>query len=343
MTDFVDRRVGIGGFIGWGEESSFGSATSASHYLQIAPGDETFQLDQEFLEASHTVERGVDTADVVKGMKAVSGTWSHDLRYGGGWGLLLEHLLFDESADAGAGPYTHTLSVGDYASGMAGKGLSFIVARDGLLVSGSDVADRYYGCRPTACTITCEDNAIARAEWTLIGAGHDTLAIPTPSYPTDNFIKAPSDASSPTAGFKYGTDASEDTYPCRRWSVTISQGWDPVRVLQAPEMSEPTLAGRLEVTISAEVLFQGTGASGDAFTTNYRAGTPKSLILTLEGPTAASESLVLDFPNVRLTSPPDPHMTETGAIYQSLEFKAYRSGATMEGTMTLTNSDATIG
>ncbi len=342
MTDFTDRRVGIGGFIGWAEESTFGTAAAAANYLQIAPGDETFQLDQEFIEGSHTNERGVDTADVVKGMSAVSGTWAHDLRYGGGWGLLLEHLIADEVLTAGASPYTHDFDVGVYASGMAGKGISFTVARDGLLVGGSDVADRYIGCRPTAVTITCEDNAIARAEWTIIGASAGTVAIPTPTFPTDNYMKAPSDAGSPTAGFKYGTDTSEDTYPCRRWSLTISQPWDPVRAVQAAAMSEPTLGGRIEVTGSCEVLFQGTGASGDTFTTNYRAGTAASMILTLEGPTAANESLVIDMPTVRITSPPDAHMSETGAVWQTVEFKAYRSGSGHEADITLTNSDAAL-
>lgn len=339
MADLTSRRVGIGGFIGWAEESTFGTAVAAANYLQIAPGDETLQFDQGFIEGAHTAERGVDVADVVKGMGAVSGTWGHDLRYGGGWGLLLEHLIADEVLTAGASPYTHNFDVGVYASGMAGKGLSFVINRDGLLAS-SDQAARYYGCRPTAVTFTCEDNGICRAEWTLIGIGADYVAMPTPTYPTANYIKAPSDAASPTAGFSF----DGDTYPCRRWSLTIAQPWDPVRTVQAAAGKEPTLGGRIEVTGSFEILAQGTGTAGasDNPTTNFRAGTDGPLVLTLEGPTAASESLVFNAPDVRVVAPPEVHMSETGAIWQTVEFKAYRNGAAHELDITLTNSDTTL-
>ncbi len=336
------RRVGIGGWVGIGEESTYGTAVASSKYFELAPGDETLQLDQEQLTAAHTVERAVDVADVVKGKRAVSGGLNMDLRFGGGWGVLLEHLAGNRFSTSGtSSPYTHSLAVGDSNAALNGKGLTLEIDRDGILGS-SDKTWQYAGIRPTAVEFTVEDNAIMRASWTLMGKDAAYITATTPSYASDNWVKSPSDAASPTASFRFGTDSSETTYTCRRWSVKIEQPHAEIRSVQSATMEEPTLGDRIKVTGSAEVLFQGTSTAGDAFTTAYRAKTAKSLLLMLEGPTASDESILFDMGDVLITAASDPHASDTGALYQTIEFEAYSDGAANPLDITLVNGDSAI-
>ena len=338
----MTTRVGIGGWWGVGEETTFGTAVTMTKFFELAPGDESLVLEQDTIEAAHTVERVVDIADTAKGPKRVSGSLAHDVRFGGGWGVLLEHLAGNRFATTGAGPYTHVMNCGQSNTALAGKGLTVEVFRDGMRAVAADVSWVYAGVRPTSFELAMTDGALVRATWTLMGASQAFTTESTPSYSTASWMKSPSDAASPTATLKYGTDASEVAYTCKSWSLKIEQAHDEIREASAPAMVEPLTSDRLMITGSAEILFLGTGASGDPFSVAYQGKTAKSLILTLEGPTAASESLVIDMADVLLTSPPDPHGAASGAIYQTIEWKAYADGAGYPAVITLINSDTTV-
>jgi len=338
----MSNRVGIGAFAGVGEESAFATAVAASKYFELGPGDDKLVLEKAVIESPIITERGVDIANALPGAETVSGSLALQLRYGGGWGIFYEHLLGNRFTDSGTGPYTHSLSVGGTNAALVGKGLSVIVNRDGLLAAGADKAYRYFGCRPTAIELTAEYGAIAKLDITLMGAGADFLTMPTASFSSTGWVQSPSQASSPTSVIQFGTDGSEAAYVARKASVKIEQPHEEVRDLADVTMAEPGISDMLAMTGSFEVRFDGTGASGDPFTTVYRTQTAKSLLITLDGATPASESLLFDCPDVLITSASEPHADAAGVLWQTVEWKAYRDGSANEATLTVINADATI-
>lgn len=335
-------RIGIEGWAGWGEESPFGTGVVPTHFLPIEPGDDQVTAEHERILIETIGERGIDVAEVLKGPQRVPpGTYGHKLKFGGGWPMWLSHLLRRVATTTGVGPYTHAFDVGLTSSSLAGKGMSLQLFKDGLLAS-SDKDWRYFGLRPTSVEFSGENGQNVRVEWGFMGKGLEFVTHASESYPTDNYAKGPSDAASPTAAFQFGADASEVAYTIRNWSVKIEQPHAEIRDYHDPQMLEPLPSGLIMVTWRAEVLFPGTGAGsdGDVFTSAYRNKTVRSALFTLEGPTPANESLVFDFPYSIITTPPDPAIGDPGPIYQTIEGRAFRSGANNEGTITLINSDS---
>lgn len=337
----MTRRVGIGAHIGWAEESTYGTAVAVANHLPLQDGDESLTHELDRLESAAMATRGVDVDDVAKGAYRVAGTWGHDLRIGGGSLLLLEHLVGNRFVTTGTTNYNHALSVGANNTALAGKGLTMVVDRDGLLAS-SDNAYQFTGVRPTSWDFSQELGAFARSEWNLLGKAGAFVAQPTPTFPTDEYVKSPSDAAAPTATVKFGTDASEVAFSARSVKVKIAQVWESIYDLANPGMLEPALGGLIEVTFELVTLYKGSSTAGDAWTSAYRAQTPKSLLLNFDGSTATTKGLWFDMPNVLLTAPPEVHQDSKGALWQTIAGKAFRDGATMECAITLKNQDSTI-
>ena len=215
-------RIGIGSWAGWGEETTYGTGVAPAHFLPLEAGDDQLTAEHERVLVESIGERGVDLAEVLKVPRRVpSGTYGHRLRFGGGWPMFLSHLLRRAATTTGVGPYVHSWDVGNVSSSLGGKGISLTLFKDGLLASG-DKDWRYFGIRPTAVEFTFEQGQAARAEWTLLGAGLEFVAHSTESYPTDSYVKGPSDAATPTPAFKFGADGSETACAVRYHRVDAS-------------------------------------------------------------------------------------------------------------------------
>lgn len=331
------RRTGIGTAVGFGEESTYGTLVQPSYFVALN-GAESFALELDHAVGDDFAEKARDKAAVMLSAQRVTGSFAHNLRFGGGWTLLLAHLLREDASTTGSSPYTHAFDIGADNDDYNGKGLSFHVNRDGLLAGGSDNDWAYSGCKVTGLEISVDQGALATASWTILGkeASQDSASAIT--YPTNAFVKAPSDNASPTAAVQIGTDGSEASVDVRNWKVKIEQPYDEVRTLNSTTIEEPFFSGPLVVSGSFDVLYQGENAAvlHDA----QRAGTFQSLILTAEGSNAANASLEFDFPDVLITNPADPQISGAEAIWHTIEWRAFADGASNEGTMTLINTEA---
>ena len=278
-----------------------------------------------------------------------------DLRYGGGQGktfaMMLSHLLQESAATAGSDPYTHTWDF-DYSSGLQAKGLTIGVYRDGDIGSkATDDLRQLLGCRPTAVTLSFEENAIVRADWTIIGktAAFTSGSSLTPAFGTGDFLKLPSPAASPTAFCQVDWNRSDPDTPsraavnCRSGSLTIEQPSYEERSLQSPSASGYHYEDRLNITGSLELEFQGTGTTGDDVSNAFVDQELAAVLLTLEGSTAANATLALNLHSCLATASGEPHANEVGTIYQNFEFKALRNvgeTSTTEGDIVLTNTES---
>lgn len=104
--------------------------------------------------------------------------------------------------------------------------------------------------------------------------------------------------------------------------------------------SEPTRAGKLEVTGKFTVEFDSTDLYDD-----FRAATSRALVLLFTGGTISgktqSYTLQIDMPAIKLTGGV-PMATEAGIILYDCPFKAYKSGSDKEFKITIVNTVISI-
>lgn len=346
-------KIGTGIAIGYSEESTYGTAAgSVSHYLDPRGGMETLQGEVDHIIPESLSFRGNDSSQFVAGMKRVTGNITHDLRFGGGWVMFMSHLVGHKASTTGSSaPYTHSLELGrDLSAGTTQpqtRGITVVVDREGDNAASSTKAWLYKGLKPTSCDITFEQGAIANASWEFVGSDAATVAIPTPTLPTEKYVTNPSAGSGTLIkSIKYGTDGSETGYNVRSMSIHLEQPLAERRTLEDATQLVPTAGGHFIASGSFEIEAPDMGSSGtfDAFTDAYRAITMNSLIMTVEGAqaTSANRKLSFDFPKVRITNVGEPQVSDAGLILKTVEWEAAYSGtaSTGMGTMTLVNSEA---
>jgi hypothetical protein len=337
-------KIGIGLAIGFSEEATFGTAAgTVDNYLHTFPGMEAIKRITEKIEGDDLQARGIDSTLVDGGGRMVQGPLAHDAMYGGGWPLFLAQLIGLDPVTAGAGPYTHTFSVGG-ALGVAAdnraKGITLFIDREGQLGSASTKTAAYKGIKPTAWEIAFAYNQRARISMDLVGQDFSAWGSRlTPTLPSRSWVNSPSQAASPTAFLSYNST----TYVCRGASFRIEQERDlENRDLQSriPGILQP--AGRLKVTGSFTVAAPDTAASsGGAFWDDYNAVTPRAIVLTAEGPTAANESLVATIHKAIITNPGEPEVGGPGTILQTVEFEGYYDAGNSEiASLVLTSADS---
>lgn len=337
-------KIGIGLAIGFSEESTFGTAAgTVDNYLHTFPGQESLKRTTETIEGDDLQVRGIDSTLVDGGGRSVAGPLQADLQYGGGWLLFLAQLLGIDPTTAGAGPYTHTCSIGGAlgtGSDNRSKGITLFVDREGMTASAAAKTAAYKGIKPTACEITFGYNARARANFDLVGQDFSAWgARLTPTLPSRGWIISPSKASTPTTFLTYnGT-----TYTCRGASVRIEQELDlENRDLQSRTMGQPNPNARMKVTGSFTVEAPETGAStGGAFWDDYNDKTHRAIVMTCEGATPTDEKMVLTIPDALVTKPGEPEISGPGTVLYTAEFEGYYDSGTSEiASLVLTSLDS---
>lgn len=348
-------KIGTGFSIGYMEESTWGTAASTvAHNLDPRGGMESLQGEVDHITPESLSFRGMDSAQFVAGMRRISGSISHDLRFGGGWLMFLSHLTGHKfTASGGASPYTQTTQLGlDLSTAPTepqSRGITFLVDREGSSAAGSSKAWKYSGCRPTSCDMTFAQGSIATASWEFIGKDVATATLPASvALPTNDYITHPSaGAGTLVKSVQFGTDGSETGYDVRSMSLHLEQAVAERRNLEDPTQLVPVAGGNFIANGSFEIEALDNGVAGtfDAFTDAYRALTTKSLIMTVEGGeiTIGTNALLsFDFPKVRVTNVGEPQVADHGLILRTVEWEAVYSGtpATGVGTCTLITADA---
>lgn len=334
-------RVGIGSFIGWGEQSAYNTGVASTKFAKLKAGDEDFGFEEEVLRSGQFTDMAMKTGDFAPGAIRVNRTYGYDLRFGGGWGVHLEHACQNRFTTTGASdPYTHTLEIGNHNTALSGKALSFVVFKDGIRGVAADRAFRYFGCRPTSAEFTFEPG-IARVQYEILGANLEFITKETPSYTTEPLIVAPSSGSPSAKSLKFGTDGSEVEYTCRKMSIKIEFPHAEERDLHKAIMEEPLPSEGIKITGSAEVRYPGAGTDGGAFHQAYLGKDFNSLVFALQG-SSADKSIEFDFHNALIVAPVGPNVGTAGALYQTLEFEGAADSSNPACTMTLKNGDSAI-
>ena len=333
--------------IGYAEETTWGlssgiidGSNNPDHWLDARGGMETVGMTVDQTIAQDLSQFGTINTDVSKGFRSVEGNIDFDVRYGGGWLMFLGHLLGQGKTDAGSDPYTHTFTLGaDPSSAQTAKGIAICADRDGT--EGGTKSWVYSGIRPTSMNFTFNQNGLTTCSATVIGKAQESMiSSPTPTYSTLAYIKSPSDKASPTSFCAYGGA----DYVCKSGSLNIAVPWELRRDVQAQNGLVPSLSGQLEITGSVEVetpnSIDSGGVEGNAFSQNYQDQTLSALVLSMNG-ADGNHNLAITLSKILITADPTPHASGPELQTTSLSFKAFGQVGADEGSLVLTNTEAT--
>ena len=183
-------QFGLGAYIGFGKESSYGTSVSRTVFRPLISANAARKRTKAPRRHMLGAKSGVNARNLFRGPEEVSVEFEIEAHYRG-IGLLLEHIL-GSSSSSGAGPYTHTYPLGR----AMGTGLTVELGR-GADESGAGYREVFAGTRISRLELNAGLDQVAslRAQGIARSAPARDAAI-TPTLGTDDPIVPWSDAGS---------------------------------------------------------------------------------------------------------------------------------------------------
>ena len=331
-------KTGIGTFVAFGEETTWGTAVATPNYLDSRPGMESLEATTTQTVVNDISEIGSDKDNVLKGPKTVAGNVTMDLRFNGtGWPMFLSHLCGKDVATTGSGPYVHTITVGADKD-ITAKGITIHANREGVNAAGASQAYQYIGMRPTKGTLSFPGEGVATASFDCVGKDQDFTSLGTYTATTFPFIKLPSDDSTATTFMTYNSVA----YKVKSFELSIEQPVEERRQIEDSTNFAPADGGPMVVTGSFDVeVPDTTSTGGGAFNDDHHAQAFREIVVTVDGPTKANNSLAITLGKCLVTNTAEAHVGSAGLQTVTVNFRAFRDGSTKEAVFALTNASAT--
>lgn len=313
----VNRGFGL--TFGFGEESSWGTAVSRTNWLrgqsstlQAATSWEMVP-DLGYYGQASTMQRNKFPSATTAG-----GDITFPMAYNDSTLLVLKHL-FGADADAGGGPYLHTLT-------LASPTLPGLTIEQ---ISGTGPSDNltqvYEGCKVASATMEVSAGGIMMCTASVIAetAGSYTTA-GTPSYNS-----APVYIQHNHAGSLSWNSAS---FVVQSLRIRVDRQMQAPRELGSLLISQPFEDG-LMVEIEASGLWRANTAPAGNI-----AGTDSDLTITFTGP--SNNSLAITAHNCHVASYSNP-TNAAGGIQQTMTWRAKADGSDQGLTFVVTNANTT--
>ena len=309
---------GFGLTLGLGEESTWGTAVARSNWLRLASASLKRQVITEKLNHLGTYGQ-TSTAHRYNfiSREEVGGRISWPLMYNDSSLMLLKHAM-GATVDAGAGPYTHTLTlaspppVGLTMELIKGTHASLSTAQvfEGGKLDNLEIAWE------AGQIVQCSADVIAQAAGGITSAG-------TPSY---NSTPYPVIAHQMTTALTIGGNP----YQSRSVRLRVSRGLQRNQEIGSLYTSEP-FESRLTVELEVEVLWQDS-----AWHTAHYASTAADVTFAFaDSPRALTGTLHNAIP-VDVSEPTD----SAEGIRQTIRFEAYADSSDQGLSLVFTNANA---
>ncbi len=314
----MPAQLGMQARVSLGEEVTAGTAVSRTVGGRIKSTTMNGTLTREpvghLYGSGGSAANEVDFYDV---QKVVGGEIVIPATYQGGiLGLLLKHAM-GSNVDAGAGPYTHTLTL----AGALPAGLTVAVER-GTGGLGDQV---FNGNKIASLELSVAVGEVMQCRAEMLGMGYASRGSDSPTaLSTPYFIKHDH------AG-AIGFDSA--TYKARAFTLRINNNLDGLRDLGSLNVSEVNRAGFQTIEVEAQLV-----ARSDALYAAHLAGTQGDMTITFSDGT---RSLAITLHNAIITSYADP-ISGPGVITQTVTFRGFGDGTDHGLGIVLTNGTATV-
>lgn len=316
--------VGYRGFVGYGEESSYGSTATRTHYLEI--NNESLQASVARIETNSIMRRGVRSDRVQLGAKNIAGNIEFDATYDG-WMKLAKHAfgrIDTTSPDPTNAPTArqHKFTIQDTLP----TGLTFEVFRDTTdFVTESGKSFLYTGCKINTMEFACGVDEILKVNIGVMGQDDSRAAKSTAGFTTSEF-----------AVYHQGSLTwGSDVLPVEEFSIQLNNNLELRPKLSSQVTREPLPSAKVEVTGSFTTEFDNWSQYDDFKNSTYRV-----LDVVFLGDTIASTTTykirllcnVGDLQDARVM------LDSYGRIRIAIDFKGYRNDLNNELELFVVNT-----
>ena len=279
---------------------------------------------------SGTLQANRSRARPVQGNINVSGSIGFEL-HAESMGTILKHLM-GTNATTGAGPYVHTMDLGDLPVGLQ------IEKDHGSAISGSGRFELFTGCRIGGATFSFPAEGYCTASLDVMGA-NSTLGTAT----IDNDATLDDNGCTPFSSFLGSIEEGGASIAyVQSAEIRIDNGLDgSIYAFGGAGVKRALPEGFSTVTGSITALFESA-----ALLTKAIAGTESSLLITLSRGTGAgsagNEFISFEVQQLMFERT-SPTIDGPNGILLTLPFKAYWDGATAYGLQLIVkNAVATV-
>lgn len=312
--------MGRGSTIGIGVEATWGTAVARTNWLRLLSC--SLSRTQAYADRPHLGTSGETSANPrasFAGQEDAGGDIEWLGAYDDSTVLLLKNAL-GAAADAGAGPYTHTLTLAK----DLGEGLTIEHIR-GEIVDGTAISEVFEGCMISSLELTWRPGEIMRCRASVIAETAAARgAAGAPTY---------SSLGEPIIGWQGSTFTwNAVARKLRSLSITVDNALDRRPRLGSKYTERPQRTGPTSVTarLTLEII------TGDAIYSSYLANTQSDGTITF---TSGAKSLAITLQNAEIHSVSDPINT-AGVLTQDIEIRCYSDGTDEGLKLVFTNASA---
>lgn len=317
-------KVGVGSFIGFGEQSGYTTAVSRTKFLPMTSGGDSVNREDVRIETGGIDSIGFSSTRYRQGRRNIAGQETVEVLYEG-TELLWKHLFGEVTTsqpNPGSQPtvYDHTFTIADTLP----TGLSLELNRGGtsFLITGAKISQ---------AQLSLNVDQYMRMALSFIGRDMDTASASSESIPTVNGWAAPD------VTLRWNNSAQQ----VQSWNLNFNNSLDDNRVFIGSKLrSEPVRGARLSVTGSMEVEFVDT-----TLWTDFINATQRELIISAVGDqigaTGYYYSWTLTLPIAVFNTHPI-NVSSEGRVLYSADFKSYRSSSYNEATLVIRNTVTSV-
>jgi hypothetical protein len=311
-------QLGMQARVSFGEEVTAGTEEARTVSARISSttlqGKVTRDVVEHLYGSAGTVANVMDQFDV---SKDVGGEIVFPACYqGGALGLLLKHAM-GANVDAGAGPYTHTLTL----TGALPVGLSVAVERG----AGGLGDQEFYGNKIASLELSCQVGQVMQGRATLIGMSYGARGSDSPPALTTPYYIKHNHAGS--LGF------NSATYVMRSFRLSINNNLEAIRELSSLTATEVNRSAMQVIELECEMV-----ARSDAPYAAHLAGTQGDVTVTFSDGT---RSLAVTLHNGVIMEYDDP-ISGPGYITQRMKWRGFGDGTKHGLGIVLTNGVSTV-
>ena len=299
----MSQAFGHQAWIGWGEESTYGTRVAPASFLEV--NSENFKGEQSYI--SRPTLRSASQNYKVRSKKSVSGGFAFPFPWEGAE-QLIEHAM-GSVVTTGAGPYTHTYALED----LLPTGLTFHVNRDAAAL-GAGSAFEYEGCHIASLKFSQEAENFLICEVGVLGEDWRNLAVATPTFPTFDGVDWEH-----LSAFTIDPGGTPVALSVRSWELMIENTLADDRFILGSRVRRGLgRSGQRKITGKVECEFENINAYA-----KFRDLTLDDIVISL---VSGSKSLTFILPNLAFQGE-DPEASDAGPMYLSLNFEAFQSAA----------------
>jgi len=315
--------LGLVGFLGYGQESVYGTPIARTNFLEI--NEESIGVEEPQIESGALAAVGIRNTKSVQGGVSVAGDFGFDAQYAG-WERLLKHLMGSISSsrpDVTSYPtvWDHTFDIAN--SLPTGLTLEVYRATEDFVTEPSK-SFIYDGCLISAGSFSCGVDDLLKCRFTVIGHNEARGSKSTPSYNTSKL------AVYHQGIIKWNANDVEVS----NFTIDIANTLEGRPKLGSRYTRQPKRSGKLTVSGTFQAEFTSWAEYDD-----FRAATERVFNAQFIGDVIGGtyyNQITFNLPVAKIVS----HkvvLNSPGRLIMEVNFKAYRTDSANELTVVMRN------